>query len=236
MVLRLTLRVKYHIPICEYIVQSIIFINFQSELVIKKREPALPSCELCGRGMKSQGRNVIIEGASMLVCPDCARKFGSQPTASPKQIMPRSKPHSSWIGTPDREPTAKSPPRSIPKTSPKPRPRKPSGTLLDELELIEDYAKVIFTARQKLNISQDELSQRVGESISTLKAIEAGRQKPTERTIRGLERELSVSLLEPLGAPPIKVTKTPSTDVGPTLGDRVVVKKKMSQKARKEDT
>ncbi len=106
---------------------------------------------------------------------------------------------------------------------------------LENMELIEEYAKTIRTARQKKNISQDELAQRVGESISTLKSIESGRQKPTEKTIRGLERELEISLLEPLGTVPIKVSKTRVGTAGPTLGDRVIVKKKMSQKARRDD-
>jgi putative transcription factor len=103
------------------------------------------------------------------------------------------------------------------------------------MELVEDFAKIIRSARQNKGMSQDELAQRVGESISTLKSIESGRQKPTEKTIRGLERELEISLLEPLGTVPIKVSKSQPGSSGPTLGDRVVVKKKMSQKARRDD-
>jgi putative transcription factor len=103
------------------------------------------------------------------------------------------------------------------------------------MELVEDFAKIIRTARQKRNMSQDELAQRVGESISTLKSIESGRQKPTEKTIRGLERELEISLLEALGTAPIKVSKAQRGKAGPTLGDRVIVKKKMSQKARRDE-
>jgi len=103
------------------------------------------------------------------------------------------------------------------------------------MELIEDYAKTVLAARQKKGISQDELAQKVGESISTMKAIEAGRQKPTEKTIRGLERELGISLLEPLGTAPIKAG-TAKTETGPTLGDRVVVKRKLSQKSRRDTT
>ncbi len=103
------------------------------------------------------------------------------------------------------------------------------------MELIEDFAKTIRSARQKKNMSQDELAQKIGESVSTLKSVESGRQKPTEKTIRGLERELEISLLEPLGTVPIKVGKTQLGAAGPTLGDRVIVKKKMSQKARRDD-
>ncbi len=191
----------------------------------------MPSCELCGRNMKGRGRNVTIEGASMLVCPQCASKFGSQPTPSESRptSAPRTRP--SWVGGPER-PTQTRPRRASP-SKPKPRPR--SGVLIDDMELIEDYANKIRAARQRKHLSQEELAQKIGERISTLQSIEAGRLKPTGKTIRGLERELEISLLEPVGAVPIKVGKD-KAGAGPTLGDRVVVKRKKSQKARQEDT
>jgi len=96
--------------------------------------------------------------------------------------------------------------------------------------LIEDYAKKIQAARQKMKLSQEELAQKVGERISTLQAIEAGRLKPTRKTIRGLERELEISLLEAIDSVPIKTSRGSSAG-GPTLGDRVVVKRKKSQKS-----
>jgi putative transcription factor len=102
------------------------------------------------------------------------------------------------------------------------------------MELIEDYAKAIRSARQKRNMSQEELAQKIGERISTLQSIESGRLKPTGKTIRGLERELEISLLEAVGAVPIKASRG-SAGASPTLGDRVIVKKKMSQKARQDD-
>ncbi len=182
--------------------------------------------------MKGQGRNVVIEGASMLVCPQCATKFGNQPTSSAPRSSstPRTRP--SWIGGPEK------PVQSRPKKASTPKPRqKPrsGGVLLDDMELIEDYAKAIRNARQKRNMSQEELAQKIGERISTLQSIESGRLKPTGKTIRGLERELEISLLEAVGTVPIKVSKGGS-GAGPTLGDRVIVKKKKSQKARQEDT
>jgi putative transcription factor len=197
----------------------------------------VPSCELCGRGMKGHGRNIIIEGASMNVCPQCASKFGQQvDTSSASRISSRPKQQPFWLGAPERRPLSPSSPLPSTKSSMKlrPKPKSPSmGVRLDDMELIEDYARTILAARQKKGISQDELAQKVGESISTLKAIEAGRQKPTEKTIRGLERELEISLLEPLGTVPIK-TNTAQTGAGPTLGDRVVVKRKVSQKSRRD--
>jgi len=185
--------------------------------------------------MKGRGRNVVIEGASMLVCPDCGFKFG-QSSGESVQHGSQPKRRTSWT-----EPVRQTTPRpqqpfQVSKPKPQVKPKRSSGVLLDDMELVEDFAKIIRTARQNKGMSQDELAQRVGESISTLKSIESGRQKPTEKTIRGLERELDISLLEPLGTVPIKVSKSQSGTSGPTLGDRVVVKKKKSQKARRDET
>jgi putative transcription factor len=189
----------------------------------------VPSCELCGRSMKGYGRNVVIEGASMLVCPQCAAKFARHPDESSSRALSRPRQQSSWLGPPEHQSSSPTPKtiKSKPKSKPKPA---SMGVRLEEMELIENYAKTILAARQKKGMSQDELAQRIGESISTLKAIEAGRQKPIEKTIRGLERELEISLLEPIGTVPIKTGAHANT--GPTLGDRVIVKRKASQKSR----
>ena len=168
----------------------------------------------------------------MSVCPQCAAKFGNQSISSESRSSSAPRPRPSWIGGPEK-PTPTQPRRSsTPKPKPKPR---SSGILIDDMELIEEYAKAIRAARQRKHFSQEELAQKIGERISTLQSIESGRLKPIGKTIRGLERELEISLLEPVGAAPIKVSKSKSS-AGPTLGDRVVVKRKMSQKARQEDT
>lgn len=167
----------------------------------------------------------------MSVCPQCAAKFGGQPTSSQSRApsAPRTRP--SWIGGPERP----APPQPRRSSAPKPKRRPKSGVLIDDMELIEDYAKAIRAARQRKRLSQEELAQKIGERISTLQSIESGRLKPTGKTIRGLERELEISLLEPVGTAPIKVSRGKG-GAGPTLGDRVVVKRKKSQKARQEDT
>ncbi len=183
--------------------------------------------------MKGRGRDVTIEGASMLVCPQCASRFGGQTISSEPRTSSQSRVHSSWIGEPQRPAPAQQRRGFTPKPTTKPKPR--TGVLIDDLELIEDYATIIRAARQKKQFSQEELAQKIGERISTLQSIEAGRLKPTGKTIRGLERELDISLLEPVGATPIK-TSSERPGTGPTLGDRVVVKRKMSQKARQDDT
>lgn len=102
--------------------------------------------------------------------------------------------------------------------------------MLDDMDLIEDYAVVIRSARQKKKLSQEELAQKVGERVATLQSIESGRLKPTRKAIRGLERELEISLLEPMGTVPLKASRGKGAG-GPTLGDIVKVKRKKSQKS-----
>ncbi len=184
--------------------------------------------------MKSRGRNVTIEGASMNVCLQCANKFGGQstkPSGRPTYDKP-SRP--SWVGGPDpRSAPVPSRPQNIPRapapSRPKPRPRG-GGPLLDEMDLIEDYPMVIRSARQKKKLSQEELAQKVGERVATLQSIESGRIKPTRKAIRGLERELGISLLEQKGTVPLKVGRGKGAG-GSTLGDIVKVKRKKSQKS-----
>ena len=173
---------------------------------------------------------MTIEGASMLVCPQCASRFGGQTISSETRPMatPRTRP--SWVGDSEKQRSPQRIRSSVPQSKPKPQ----HGVLLDDMELIEDYAVKIRTARQRKQLSQEDLAQRIGERVSTLQSIETGRLKPTGKTIRGLERELEISLLEPVGTTPIKTSKDRSV-AGPTLGDRVVVKRKMSQKARQDD-
>jgi putative transcription factor len=188
----------------------------------------MPSCELCGRTMKGRGRNVTIEGAEMIVCPQCASRFASQPSkSSSKMSVPQTQP--SWTRSSTSYPTSSTskPPMRTAKKKLKPR----SEITLDDMMLIENYAEIIRNARQKAKLTQDELAQKVGERVSTLQAIESGRLKPTKKTLRGLERELEISLLEPIDTVPIKPTA--GTRGGePTLGDRVIIKRKKSQKSK----
>lgn len=205
------------------------FIN--SKHTEKKQGLTMPSCELCGRSMKGRGKNVTIEGARMNVCPECAYKFGGGSTGESEQSRTSpaiSKP--SWIGRPDTStPKTRQFQPSTPHSKPKHKPRR-GGPLLDEMFLIEDYASVIRSARQKRGFSQEELAQKVGERVATLQSIESGRLKPIGKTIRGLERELDISLLESVGSAPVKVSRSKGAG-GPTLGDIVKVKRKKSQKS-----
>ncbi len=189
----------------------------------------MPSCELCGRTMKGRGRNITIEGASLLVCPQCAAKFGGQrefPQPPGRSSAPT---RTSWTERPttSRGTTARPIPPPVRK---KKKPVRSRPITLEDMILVEDYADRIRKARQKAGMSQEELAQRIGERISTLQAIEAGRLKPTRKAIRGLERELQISLLEPIGPAPITPVRDRSGSREPTLGDVVRIKRRKPRK------
>ncbi len=190
----------------------------------------MSSCELCGRSMRGKGRQVRIEGALMLLCPTCAARFGrvsTHSTAPPAQV-----PHSpSWTESPRTATHHSTRPVHVARRVPRRPVSRKHQTTLDDMILVEDYADIIRRARQKAGMSQEELAQRIGERISTLQAIESGRLKPTGKTIRGLERELGISLLEPIDPVPIRASHGTRTSAV-TLGDRVIVKRRKPQKKR----
>jgi len=193
----------------------------------------LPSCELCGRQMKGRGRDITIDGVEMNVCPQCASKFGgNEKKEETKSRAPSSGRRPAWSG---RSSYPRSSPQKSSGGSQRSRPtKKPTkrrgGPHLDEMVLIKDYAETIRSARQKKGLNQEELAQAIGERITTLQSIEAGKLKPTQKVIRGLERELGISLLEAIGTVPLKKLRGKRAG-GPTLGDVVKVKRKKSQKS-----
>lgn len=191
----------------------------------------MASCELCGRSMKGRGRNITVEGASLLVCPQCASKFGGQRESPPTRRTTSPPTRPSWTGGAEKQTSSRPDPSHSARIRRKPKPRPRSPATLDEMMLVEDYAERIRSARQKMKMSQEELAQKVGERISTLQAIESSRIKPTRKTIRNLERELDISLLEPIGAAPIRTDRTRGSDDSATLGDVVRIKRKKSQKS-----
>lgn len=170
--------------------------------------------------MKGPGREMVIEGVSLIVCLTCASRIRTKTLGADS---PRPIERSSFrrVAARPRQSVRPSPSiRPRPRSRPRPRP-----ATLDDMVLIENYADVIRRARQAAKMTQEELAQRIGEKYSTLQAIEAGRLKPTKKAIRGLERELHISLLEPVAAVPVKTSREIESH-GPTLGDVVRVKRK----------
>ncbi|AAL80636.1 transcriptional regulator [Pyrococcus furiosus DSM 3638] len=164
-------------------------------------------CELCGREITGQGHVVRIEGAELLVCDDCYRKYGRKPGTF--SIMPRREPTRITTSTPRKR---MSPPRERP--------------LITE-DIVEDYAEIVSEAIRKSGLSYEELSHKVGLSVNVLRRIAHGEYTPTIEEARKLEKFFKIKLIERV-EPQFEEKPRIPKDYEPTLGDiaRIKVKKR----------
>jgi len=146
-------------------------------------------CELCGKETQHP-RRVMIEGSEMQVCSACAG-YGT-PVEEKKQASPV---------------TAKT--RRVEPYSGK----DPFADM--DTELIEGWGKKIMQARQRQDMSREQLGSLIEEKTSTVAKIENEELRPSDETAKRIERALDISLFE-------KVSKgiTQKKEVrGLTIGD-----------------
>jgi len=124
-------------------------------------------CEVCGE--REGDYYVLIEGAKLWACGDCARrgKIIARPAPQPKRFG-------------------------------KPTPSQGKPAVSTEVEFVPDYAERIRNARLKMKVGIDVVAERVFEKQSFLERVEAGKALPTEALARRLEKELGVALFEPV--------------------------------------
>ena len=91
-------------------------------------------------------------------------------------------------------------------------------------EVTEDYATTIRAAREKLNLTHDELGKRINEKASVLRNLEAGKMSPNNQLASKLEHLLKIKLLVPVSEE--KVTTLPHANQELTLGDLIEINKK----------
>lgn len=136
-----------------------------------------------------------------MVCEICARFAEKQP---PPQKAPAT--------------------QRIKKYAPRPKRRIPKRSLQD-MELRDDYAKVIREAREQKGWTQTELANQLIERLSLVRRIESGKMQPNIQVIEKLEKELEITLLiSTSDIPEIKLESKLPGDM--TLGDVVHLKKK----------
>lgn len=157
-------------------------------------------CELCGRECKG-GREAIIDGAKMFVCPDCI-KYAEDKLQD--EIVKTS--HPSHIK------------RIIVK-----KPQKLERDIFKEKsmekELISNWNHLIEQARKKKNFTREELGFKIGERTVTIAKLENGDLRPSDQIITKLEKELGISLMEEIKSIPTGTQKR--TQSGYTIGDFV---------------
>jgi putative transcription factor len=172
-------------------------------------------CEVCGRKIIGKPHNVIIEGAKLTVCAECA-KLGKPYSEEARQ-------RTATPGFKKRKPLMV------------PLKKTPTPAVDTSRELIEDYDVKIRQAREKLGFSHEDLGKRINEKVSLLRKIETGKMKPDIRLAATLEHTLKVKLIVQA-----KEEKTQETKIAKaaghemTLGDLIQLDRK--QKKGEEPT
>ena len=164
-------------------------------------------CEVCGREIVGKPARSLVEGATLIVCRNCASLGKELP------------------GFPDRP----RPQRAV-ASGPGSRPRPPIESLprsIEESDLVDDYPRVVKQAREKMGLSQQDLAFRAKEKLTVIQKIELEKMLPTMRLTRELEHILRVKLLVPkeeieVPTPSPSLTSTAEA----TLGDVALVRQK----------
>lgn len=158
------------------------------------------SCELCGSPLIGKGKKVMISGAILSVCDDCA-KYGTPIYTPPKKRL-------------NNITKSKNILQKLPKKLGKDA----------EYEIVNDYSKIIKNARENMGWTIDLLAQQVHEKVSIIKKIESGKMVPSIDLAKRLERVLGVKLLE-LSIKDTSLSGSSTiTDINITLGDVAEIK------------
>lgn len=146
-------------------------------------------CELCGKETQHP-QWVMIEGSEMQVCSTCA-----------------------GYGTPVEEKRRAAP---VTTTTRRVEPYSGQDPFADmDTELVENWGEHIMQARQRQDMSREQLGSLIEEKTTTVAKIENEDLRPSDETAKRIERALGISLFE-------KVSKgvTQRKEVrGLTIGD-----------------
>ncbi|MBP1357528.1 MAG: TIGR00270 family protein, partial [Sulfolobus sp.] len=131
-------------------------------------------CEMCGAPIKGKGVTVAYEGSIITVCPNCYNKIKKS-----AKIVDE---------------------RELRKNEEKKKIKKPIPKMSTEveLEIVDDYYKMIKEARERLGLTQQQLAQQMKTSENIIKRFESGKLKPTIQQARQLEKILGIKLLQPI--------------------------------------
>jgi len=169
-------------------------------------------CPVCGGIIWGRGQKVILEGARVTVCDNCAQ-YGKKVSTQTKKSKYSPK-RSQFASQTEKKPIIK-------------RKSSFSSKLIeDDIEIIPDYAKKIRDVRSAKNLNQDQFAQKLNEKPSLLRRIEAGKAKPTIKLAKKIEKVYGISLIKKSDSVVVDTKKYMKTTGGTSLGDIAFIKKK----------
>ena len=171
-------------------------------------------CDVCGREIVGKPHRVIIEGAKLTTCAQCAKLGSAEWKPEPKDLNLPFK--------------TESPPRLRLKVT-----KRKSRDLREDITVIENFGSIVRKARQRAGLSQEDLGRRIGEKASVIRKIEGEKIVPYERLARKLEHILGIKLLVPLVEPEVP-TPFSQANRGVTLGEIAYLKDSKRRQSRNE--
>jgi len=165
-------------------------------------------CEVCGRKIRTDPTRALIEGAILTVCFECSKhgKKISDEEVNRKSALLKKPPTPFVI-------------KSV-------RKRKIEAKVELTQELVSDYASQIRKAREKLNLSHEDLGKKINVKASVLSKLETGKMEPTNKLVSKLEHSLKLKLLIPISKDEIPSVFSKSSNRKVTMGDLIQFNKK----------
>ena len=165
-------------------------------------------CEVCGRKIRADPSRALIEGAVLTVCFECS-KHGKKITDEEydRKYNPNKKGPISFSIKPRKK-------------------RKVVANVEITQELVSDYAAKIRQAREKLDLSHEDLGKRINEKASVLSKLETGKMTPNNMLVSKLEHALKLTLLVPITKDKTPAAFSKSSTRELTMGDLIQFNKK----------
>ena len=167
-------------------------------------------CPICGSIIWGKGQRVLLEGAKITVCHNCAQhgvKIRKPPTNTQvrKAVAYQKK-------KPAKQNTL-------------------NKDFVSNLELIPDFASKIRNKRNSLGLNQDQFAQKLNEKPSLLRRIETGKVEPTIKLAKKIEEIYNLKLLKKIDELEVNTqnTKYLKKSTGTSLGDIAFIKKKKEE-------
>ncbi|MFX1571345.1 MAG: multiprotein bridging factor aMBF1 [Promethearchaeota archaeon] len=164
-------------------------------------------CPICGSIIWGKGQRVLLEGAKITVCHNCAQ-HGTKIHKSTTPIKARSSYHQ--------------------KSTQISRKINYKKNNIDNLEIIQDYDKKIREIRLKLRLNQDQFAHKMNEKPSLIRRIESRKVKPTIKLAKKIGKVFNINLLEKINdfESITQQNKFIKKSKGSSLGDIAFIKKK----------
>jgi len=160
----------------------------------------MPICNLCGEQTEKLFKTNI-EGAELIVCPNCARLGEIITEVTPKKQLPEQEEEQFYNNHEE----------------------KPLKNIMETV--VSDYGKKVKNAREKKGLKQKEFAKMLAIKESLLHNIESGHFEPSLELAEKLEKRLHIKLIEQIEDKPINISHGESASM--TLGD--MIKKKLKK-------